>query len=135
MRLHPALAAIAALVAYCPAQDPKHPQPPLLGDHYEPTSALSREHQFHASVEGVVLDADGAPAVGATVVVLAYRPFYWALPLGRARTDGQGRYRIDDLSGAGNTRLWVMPPATAPLHAEGVPVTMVSGQRTLMRTC
>src|SRR5262249_29441780 len=31
------------------------------------------------------------------------------------------------------TRLWVMPPATAPLRAEGVPMTLVSGQLTRMR--
>lgn len=115
------------------AQQPVLPQPPLLGDHHEKTSALSREHRFHASIEGVVLDETGAPVEGATAVVLAYSPFYWALPLGRAHTDEHGHYRVDDINGAGQTMMWLVSPDSSPLSADRVGLTLVSGQHTTMR--
>lgn len=132
-----ALFAAPALTAALTAQNAPLPEPPppppLLGDHYEPTSALAREHQHHASVAGTIVDADGKPLAGATAVVLAYQPFYWALPLGRADTDGNGRFRIDELSGDGRTRLWIGSPPGTGLHAEEHPLTLVSGQHTELR--
>jgi protocatechuate 3,4-dioxygenase beta subunit len=123
----PLLATFVLVTALC-AQEP-----PALRDHVEATSALAREHQHHASVRGAVVDGDGSPVAGATVLVLGYQPFYWALPLARTTTDSKGRYELTDVSGRGSTALWVIAPEGTPYRAQSAGITLVSGRHADLR--
>ncbi|MBL8756620.1 MAG: carboxypeptidase regulatory-like domain-containing protein [Planctomycetes bacterium] len=105
--------------------------PPLLGDHLEPASALSREFVHHARVGGTVVDAGGAPAVGASVVVYGYQPWYSALPLASATTDAKGNWTCS-VSGGGRTYVWATSAPDAPFAAAHAPVTLCSGTTTAM---
>ncbi|MBX3464985.1 MAG: carboxypeptidase regulatory-like domain-containing protein [Planctomycetes bacterium] len=129
MRRPTSLLALAALAVGLPAQA----APPLLRDHVERTSALAREHQYHASVAGRVLADDGAPARGATVLVFGHQPYYWALPLARTTTDEHGEFRCDDVNGTGKAVLWVVAPDDTPFRAMPTPITLVSGRSTRLR--
>lgn len=128
MRLSLAAAPLGILLSFLPAQDPAPDLPPLLGDHLEPTSALAREHVHHAGISGLVLFEDGSPAVGATVAVYGYQPFYIALPLGVTRTDEHGAYRFEDLCGVGRVELWWASPVKAPFEARCRSVTLAAGR-------
>ncbi|MFN9577179.1 MAG: carboxypeptidase regulatory-like domain-containing protein [Gemmatimonadota bacterium] len=108
-------------------------EPPALRDHVETSSALTREHQHHASIRGTVVQGDGSPVAGATVLVLGYQPFYWSLPLARTTTDAQGRYNLADISGRGRTALWVTSPEGTPFRAQFAAITLVSGRHADLR--
>lgn len=100
--------------------------PPLLADHLEPSSALGREHVFHARVSGRVTDGQGGAIGGARVFVYGNQPFYWGLPIGAAVTDQTGGYSLV-VTGHGRTTLWVAAPADRPFATANVPITLCSG--------
>lgn len=106
---------------------------PMLRDHYEGTSALAREHQYHASLSGKVLQNDGAPMVAATVLVMGHQPHYWALPLCRTSTDENGNFHCGAISGSGRAFLWIVTPAGLPFATKATRVNLVSGRHTELR--
>ena len=91
-------------------------------------SAYARRGVQHARCSGTVIDSDSKPLRGARVLVMAYVPFYWALPLAEATTDEKGRFAIDDVTGNGRLAIWVMSPSNSALVLQSRGVTLVSGR-------
>jgi hypothetical protein len=106
--------------------------PPLLGEHVEASSALAREHTHHARLVGRVVDAANAPVAGARVFVYGYQPFYWALPIGSAVTDGNGRYECA-VDGVGRARVWAVSPPDRPFCVADMPMSPCSGRTSELR--
>jgi len=113
-----------ALLSAANAQD----LPPQLGDHFEPSTAIDREHVHHANVTGRVLTADGEPAVGALVCICTRQPFYGSAPAAWTRTDETGAFRLSDVEAVGSRALFAVSPPTQALAVGQWSLGLASGR-------